>query len=178
MVVRFPVHPSNGIHPIRHAAARKFIDAEAFPVDRAQGNQIGYKGAMTISFEDRFAINDLIALHGHLMDSGAFDRLDELFTPDVVYDVSDLGYDALQGYDAFRAASLAVGDSNPIGHHVTNVLVSQDSDGTVRARSKGIGILADGVSGSVVYEDVLVPTAAGWRISYRKVLARRRPLTD
>lgn len=53
---------------------------------------------MAISPSDRFAINDLISLHGHLMDSGELDRLDELFIPDVVYDVSDLGYDPLVGF--------------------------------------------------------------------------------
>lgn len=131
---------------------------------------------MAISPSDRFAINDLISLHGHLMDSGELDRLDELFIPDVVYDVLDLGYDPLVGFSAFRDASLAVGDNNPIGHHVTNVIVSEGDDGVIRVRSKGIGILANGTSGSVVYDDVVVRTADGWRISNRKVLARRRPL--
>ncbi|MEU5002382.1 hypothetical protein [Streptomyces sp. NPDC021622] len=39
-------------------------------------------------------------------------------------------------------------------------------------RSKGIGVNADGTSGSVTYEDALVPTDRGWRISHRKVAAR------
>lgn len=69
-----------------------------------------------------------------------------------------------------------MGDNNPIGHHVTNVIVSEGDDGVIRVRSKGIGILANGTSGSVVYDDVVVRTADGWRISNRKVLARRRPL--
>lgn len=41
--------------------------------------------------EERLAIYELIALHGHLMDAGAFDRLDELFTDDFVYDLDALG---------------------------------------------------------------------------------------
>lgn len=40
---------------------------------------------MALSVEDRLAIHDLVALHGHLMDAGEFDRLDELFTEDFVY---------------------------------------------------------------------------------------------
>jgi ketosteroid isomerase-like protein len=36
--------------------------------------------------EDRLALHELVALHGHLFDMGELDRLDELFTEDVVYD--------------------------------------------------------------------------------------------
>ena len=39
---------------------------------------------------DRLAIHELLGLHGHLMDAGAFERLDELFTPDVVDDRTPL----------------------------------------------------------------------------------------
>ena len=42
--------------------------------------------------EERLAIYELISLHGHLMDAGAFDRLDELFTDDFVYDLDAFGY--------------------------------------------------------------------------------------
>ena len=40
---------------------------------------------------ERIRIHELINLHGHLMDEAEFDRLDELLTDDVVYDVSALG---------------------------------------------------------------------------------------
>ncbi|MGP3989782.1 hypothetical protein [Streptomyces sp. 3N207] len=43
-------------------------------------------------------------------------------------------------------------------------------------RSKGLGIMADGSSGSVSYDDVVVRTSDGWRISCRKVSPRRTPL--
>ncbi|WP_281898646.1 nuclear transport factor 2 family protein [Phytohabitans aurantiacus] len=126
--------------------------------------------------EDRLAVHELVALHGHLMDSGEFERMGELFCADVVYDVSAFGRGELRGYEAISEASLAVGDANPVGHHVTNVCVSEDPDGTVRVRSKAIGIYADGRAGSVVYEDIVRLEAAGWRIAYRKVIPRRTPL--
>lgn len=47
--------------------------------------------AVMLSIEDRLAIHELINLHGHLCDAGAFDRFEEIMTEDVVYDVSDLG---------------------------------------------------------------------------------------
>ncbi|MZD10557.1 nuclear transport factor 2 family protein [Streptomyces sp. SID5785] len=131
---------------------------------------------MALTTEDRLAISDVIALHGHLCDAGELDRLDELFTDDVVYDVTDFGAEPLRGVEAVRAAALALGDANPVGHHVTNIVVSEGDDGQVRALSKGIGIRADGTAGSVTYEDVLVSTAHGWRISHRTITARRRPL--
>lgn len=44
---------------------------------------------------DRIAITDLISQHGHLVDTG--ERFDDLFTPDVGYDVSDLGGGVIVG---------------------------------------------------------------------------------
>ena len=131
---------------------------------------------MALSVEDKLAVHELISLHGHLMDGGEFDRMDELFCADVVYDVSAFGLGELHGYEAISEASLAVGDANPVGHHVTNICVTEEPDGTVRARSKGIGVSAIGSVGSVVYEDVVRRETAGWRIAYRKVIPRRTPL--
>jgi hypothetical protein len=61
-------------------------------------------------------------------------------------------------------------------HHVTNVVVTAWADGQVQVRSKGLGIKADGSCGSVSYEDTVVRTADGWRISYRRISPRRTPL--
>jgi 3-phenylpropionate/cinnamic acid dioxygenase small subunit len=132
--------------------------------------------AMTLAAEERLAIYELLALHGHLMDAGSFDRLDELFTEDFVYDVEALGYGSLRGAEALAEASRALGDDNPLGHHVTNALVTGDHDGDATVRSKGIGVLADGTSGTVTYEDLVRRTSAGWRIARRTVIPRRRPL--
>ncbi|MFJ6434127.1 nuclear transport factor 2 family protein [Streptomyces sp. NPDC091416] len=131
---------------------------------------------MALSVEDRLAVMELIALHGHLVDDGELHRLEELFTDDIVYDVTDLGHGSLIGVDAFRDAAIAMGARNPVGHHVTNIVLTDLGDGRVGARSKGIGINADGTSGSVTYEDLVVRAERGWRISYRKVIARRTPL--
>ena len=131
---------------------------------------------MTLSWEDHVAINELIALHGHLCDSGELDRLDEVFTADVTYDVSDYGFGILRGLASNRAAALALGDRNPVGHHVTNVILTEQGPGLVHAHSKGIGVTTDGQCGSVTYDDVVVRGEQGWRISERIVRARRVPL--
>ncbi len=132
---------------------------------------------MTLPLADRLAVTDLISLHGHVVDAGAFDRFGELFTPDVVYDVSDLGGGTLVGIAAVRDAGIRLGPANPLGHHVTNVVISAAADGSVSARSKFLGVRGDGTVGSGVYEDIVVRTRDGWRISHRTVRARRVPLS-
>jgi hypothetical protein len=131
---------------------------------------------MALTTDDRIAIYELIALHGHLMDGGEFERLDELFTEDFVYDVTAFGFGTLEGVDALTEASRALGDDNPLGHHVTNALVIDGEGDVARVRSKGIAIAADGTSGTVVYDDLVRRTGAGWRIAHRTVIPRERPL--
>lgn len=133
---------------------------------------------MALTEQDRIDISDLINLHGHLVDAGELDRAGELFTPDVTYDVSDFGQGTLSGSAALREAALALGQANPVGHHVTNIVITPIDDRSARARSKGIGVRADGTSGSVVYDDVLLRGPGGWRISHRTVTARRAALGE
>lgn len=134
-----------------------------------------YSRHMALSAQDRIEIGDLIALHGHLMDAGELDRMDELFTAGITYDLSDFGSGELRGIPALRKAAVALGDGNPVGHHITNVVITE-TDGAVRVRSKGIAIHADGSSRSVEYDDTVVREAGGWRISYRRVILHGAPL--
>jgi hypothetical protein len=131
---------------------------------------------MALSADDRLAIYEVIALHGHLVDAGAFERLEEVFTEDVVYDLEAFGGGLLEGIDAMVDAALALGDDNPLGHHVTNTLVIDDDGDVATVHSKGIGIRADGTTGTVDYEDVVRRTSAGWRVARRRIIPRRRPL--
>ncbi|HEY2673645.1 MAG TPA: nuclear transport factor 2 family protein [Rugosimonospora sp.] len=133
---------------------------------------------MTLTAEDRTAITDLICLHGHLVDAGEHDRMHELFTEDVTYDLTGVGGAVITGLAALRHGALAMGDANPVGHHVTNIVLGEPACRTgdeVCVRSKGIGVKADGTVGSVTYEDTVVRGGQGWRISHRRILARRTP---
>jgi hypothetical protein len=47
--------------------------------------------------DDRLAIGETLSLHGHLFDAGLLDRLAEIFTPDVVYDMSSVGIGTFEG---------------------------------------------------------------------------------
>jgi hypothetical protein len=131
---------------------------------------------MALSADDRLAIYEVIALHAHLVDAGAFERLGEVLTADVVYDVEALGGGLLEGIDAIANAARALGDGNPLGHHVTNALVIDDDGDVATVHSKGIGVRADGTAGTVDYEDVVRRTSAGWRVARRRIIPRRRPL--
>jgi 3-phenylpropionate/cinnamic acid dioxygenase small subunit len=130
-----------------------------------------------LTIDDRLMIHELIGLHGHLVDNGDFDRLDDLFTSDVVYDLRDYGGGELHGIDATVQASRALGDANPLGHHVTNVLILERDGDVVRVVSKGIGVRADGSAGSVVYQDEVRKDTVGWRIARRRVSPRTQPLS-
>lgn len=130
----------------------------------------------TLSVEDRILIHELISMHGHLCDSGSLDRFGEVFSEDVAYDVEDLGFGVLRGLQGLRDAALALGDGNPLAHHVTNIVITSYTGETVQAKSKGLGIGTDGGVSSVVYMDEIRRLPPGWRIVRRKLLARRRPL--
>lgn len=128
---------------------------------------------MALAEQDRTDIANLINLHGHFADAGDLDRAGELFTPDVVYDVSDFGLGSLHGTAALRERALISGEENPASHHVTNIVITQIDESSARVRSKGLGIKADGTAGSVVYDDIVTRRPDGWKISHRTVTARR-----
>jgi hypothetical protein len=92
---------------------------------------------LALALEDRLAITELIALHGHLVDEGELDRAAEVFTPDVEYDLTDFGQGTLTGLTQLVDASLALGAGNPVAHHVTNVVVEELADGQVRVGRRG-----------------------------------------
>jgi ketosteroid isomerase-like protein len=131
---------------------------------------------MPLSEQDRIDINDLISLHGHLTDAGKLDQAGELFTPDATYDLDDFGHGLTHGTAEMRKAALALGEANPVGHHVTNIVITQIDDRSARVRSKGMGIRSDGTADSVAYDDIVTRQPDGWKISHRKVTARRAAL--
>ena len=132
---------------------------------------------MNLDIDDRIEITDLINRHGHYADDGDFDGMDTLFTDDVVYDLTDIGMDTLVGRARIRAVALELGEENPVAHLATNIVLRPIGPDEVHARSKAIAIRANGRAGSATYEDVVVRTEDGWRISRRRIVARRVPLS-
>jgi hypothetical protein len=122
---------------------------------------------------DILAIHQLLALYGHIIDERQWQRVGELFTPDAVYDMSDFGLGPVRGEAAIRELWSRPDAMHPLAHHATNIVISEDPDGTVRVLSKGLGLGANSRVGSVVYRDVVVRTAEGWRFAERKARVRR-----
>jgi hypothetical protein len=131
---------------------------------------------MLLTADDKVAIAETLALHGHLFDRGELDRLDELFTANVHYDLEEVGRESLRGIEAIRRAALDLGDGNPVGHHITNIAITQVDDGGVTTLCKGIGVMSDGSCRSYTYLDLLTRQNGGWRIAYRKIMRHDRPL--
>jgi myo-inositol catabolism protein IolC len=81
------------------------------------------------------------------------------------------------GRITLRDMAIQLGDRNPLAHHVTNVVISAVDVDEVQTVSKGLAVNTDGTTGSVTYEDTIRRTAQGWRITRRRVIPRRKPLT-
>lgn len=125
--------------------------------------------------EDRLAIHALVDLYGHVIDDRAFGRAGDIFTTGARYDVTDFGMGLVEGLAAIIALWSDPAARHPIAHHATNILVTPLGADRAAVRSKGLGVLADGRVGSVLYEDIAIRTDHGWRIASRTALLRRSP---
>jgi SnoaL-like domain len=130
---------------------------------------------MPLTTSDRLAINELVSLHGHLADDRRFSELSLLLTPEASYDVTAYDLGVVRGLPAVIELFSAAPGAQPVGHHVTNVVVTADPDrdDCARVRSKGISVMGDGRAGTVIYEDDVVRTEDGWRINARIVVPAR-----
>lgn len=122
---------------------------------------------MSLPVDDRLSIHELVSLHGHLADDRRTDELHRLLTVDASYDVTAYGLGVVEGLDALTALFSERPGLQPIGHHVTNVVVTEHDHDSAGVRSKGLSVMADGRAGSVIYDDIVVRTNAGWRIARR-----------
>ena len=126
-----------------------------------------------IDVADRLAIHELFALYGHIIDERHWSEMELVFTDDVTYDATDFGHEITTSLDALRTHWMSDLSMHPLAHHATNIVISEDPDGTVRALSKAIGVGVKGRVGSGVYRDIVVKTDAGWRLKYRRAELRR-----
>jgi 3-phenylpropionate/cinnamic acid dioxygenase small subunit len=122
--------------------------------------------------EDRIALHELVALYGNLIDERRWDEYDQVFTPDAIYESDRGGWrtTSLEELVEFWKADMS---RHPLAHHTTNVVVTEQPDGTATIVSKGIGVGRKGRVGSVTYRDVAVRTDQGWRLAKRVVSLRR-----
>jgi ketosteroid isomerase-like protein len=133
-----------------------------------------------VSVEDRLDILQVISLYGFIIDDGALDRLNEIFTDDAV--LAPTLTPPWNGMDEIRHYFADFVPNQPIptiAHHMTNPVVDVAADGlTARARSKTLGIRKDLGFVTGEYRDEFVKTDQGWRIRRREIIRRTRFSTD
>lgn len=133
------------------------------------------KSAM-LDAHDRLAIHELVNLYGIVIDERDWARVPELFTDDVVYDMSELGLGVIHGAAAVRDFWIANEHLHPVAHHATNVVVTPGADAdTAAVISKGLGVGRNGRVGSVTYRDTVRRRPEGWRIAARHARLRMPP---
>jgi hypothetical protein len=135
-----------------------------------------------MDLSDRLAVQDVVILYAHLLDSGQHDRLAaEIFAPDAVL---DLGSAVLSGREAI--IGYLTGFSGLLGtsHNVSNFIVEIDGD---RARCQshclawhwmkqpeqpdGPDILAADILAVGGYQDVMRRDGGRWLIEHRVMLS-------
>lgn len=124
-----------------------------------------------LTTDDRLAITHTLALNGHLVDGGDLNRLGEVFTADVVYELGAAGVGTARGLAAVRAAAerMAGAGTGPLAHHVTNIVITGEAGGVATAESKILLLLRSGALESAVQHDTLRRQDGTWRISHRTI---------
>jgi SnoaL-like domain len=118
-------------------------------------------------------ILEVLARYAHVVDNRDWDDAAGVFSADVQVGA---GPQAIRGVAGFREL---VGTAPAThGHNTTDVILDARPDGSVRAWSKFFIVRGDGTIGSGDYQDTLVQTPAGWRISRRDVSRGNRLDTD
>ncbi len=123
---------------------------------------------------DRLELHELPGRYGDAIDDRAWDRLDDIFTDDAVFDLTDLGAPRCEGLAAIKQF-MDTEAEHPRTHLMTNIYVDETPDG-VQLRFRIIALLGGGKVGTASYYDDVIKTSGGWRVTKRVITRRRRPL--
>jgi 3-phenylpropionate/cinnamic acid dioxygenase small subunit len=130
--------------------------------------------AITLTADDRHAIEQLLSSYGFHHDARDFDALERCFTPDASYTMVIAGQEPI---GPRRGRAEIVGQirvfksrqADQRRHVITNFLFDQETATRARVRSYvTVVAVASGALDVVtagVYTDVVVRTADGWRIA-------------
>lgn len=130
-----------------------------------------------MDLRDVVAIHEVLALYGHVIDEREWDRLDEVFTDDHHF-YSSTGR-VFRSRAELRSHWVGPEVTHPIGHHVTNIIVTPVDGDTARCISKGLYVRSEAQITSAVYRDLVVRTENGWRLRERRITVHdHNPSTD
>jgi hypothetical protein len=127
---------------------------------------------MQLTAEDRLELLQLQYLYGHVLDAFLWDKLDQVFAADGVFDPSNVGLPVMRGLEEIREKLIPLEEGpnrdNVHNHVGTNpAIIAVADDGVVTMRSKYIVSSDSDFLSFGEYEDECVKTDAGWRIRYR-----------
>jgi SnoaL-like domain len=128
---------------------------------------------MKLTPEDLIELIHIQNLYGHVLDRFLWDKLDEVFAPDGVFDPSNVGLPIMRGLDEIREKLIPL-EEGPDGKNVhshigTNpAVIDVGEDGIVKMCCKYIVSAENDHISFGEYEDDCVKTDKGWRIKYRK----------
>ena len=128
--------------------------------------------ALTVDLADRLELHELPGRYGDAIDDRDWDRLDQIFTDDAVFDLTDLGSQLLEGLDRIKAF-MDTEANHPRTHTMTNIYVDETPSG-VKLNFRIIALQPEGRVGTASYYDEVVKTADGWRVKHRVITLRRR----
>ena len=127
---------------------------------------------------ERRAIVETLVRYCTALDTGAWDLLGDVFLPNARVDYTGADGPVLSGAEAARWLKEKMAPFKVLQHFVSNVRVAQDGD---EVRSTAYVLAVHGYEGDGgemrffdlggEYNDRLVETAAGWRISERVLTA-------
>jgi 3-phenylpropionate/cinnamic acid dioxygenase small subunit len=122
---------------------------------------------------DRLELHELPGRYGDAIDDRDWDRLDQIFTDDAVFDLTDLGSLRLEGLPEIKRY-MDEDANHPRTHMMTNIYVDETPQG-VKLRFRIVALLPERRVGTASYYDDVVKTPAGWRVKHRVITLRRRP---
>ena len=122
---------------------------------------------------DRFELHELPGRYGDAIDDRDWDGLDQIFTHDAVFDLTDLGAPRLEGLAEIKRYMDEDAD-HPRTHTMTNIYVDETAEGA-NLRFRILALLPERRVGTASYYDDVVKTPDGWRVQHRVITLRRRP---
>ena len=117
-----------------------------------------------VSPNDFVELQQLLSRYCHIVDAKAWDQLDQIFADDASVTVTGV-YPTSTGIADLRALYARM--NHPVAHTSSTLIVVESSHDDARLASKWVTVRADGLTGTGVYEDVVVRTPDGWRIRER-----------
>lgn len=126
-----------------------------------------------LSSTDVEAIRQTIALANHIVDNMRGDLFGRVFTADLQFVITLGSGDQVLTLEEFRQqlAQLPTDYPRP-DHHTQDIVLFENPDGSVRARSRYLAVRPDATVTSGDCLDILVCTQEGWRLRYRRLVKR------